>query len=212
MKTIVTAIVLSALLSASATAGVTTLVTSRQIKDHTIQTRDISKSAISALQGQRGAQGPAGPAGAKGDTGATGAPGPQGERGSQGPQGEQGATGPQGPQGDPGESNGLYVRTASVIVVDKGEGDANPTHIELACDLGDVLASPAVYSHDPPRAEWSSPFDFQSVNEEFLVDSMNGDYFWNGGIGTQVTFTLRAICTRLGPSRNLFGAVRRSGV
>jgi Collagen triple helix repeat (20 copies) len=221
MKTIVTAIVLSAVLSASATAGVTTLVTSRQIKDHTIQTRDISKSAISALRGQRGAQGPAGPTGAKGDTGATGAPGPQGQTGSQGPQGERGATGPQGergatgpqgPQGEPGESNGLYVRTASVIVVDEGEGDANPTHIELACDPGDVLASPAVYSWDPPRAEWPNAFAFHSVGEEvFLVDRMSGDYVWNGGIGTQVAFTLRAICTRLGPSRNLF-APRRSGV
>jgi hypothetical protein len=54
------------------TAVASGLITSADIKDHTIQTRDISPAALAALQGQ---QGPAGPAGA---AGAPGAPGPAG--------------------------------------------------------------------------------------------------------------------------------------
>lgn len=62
-------------LGGPAAAG--SLITSKQIKDGTIQTKDISKNAQNALKGK---QGPAGPAG---------------------------ATGPQGPQGEPGTSGSI---------------------------------------------------------------------------------------------------------
>lgn len=58
------------------------LITSKQIKDGTIQTKDISAGARTALQGQQGPAGPAGPAGATGATGATGPAGPPGPAGS----------------------------------------------------------------------------------------------------------------------------------
>jgi hypothetical protein len=69
------------------------LITSAQIKDGTIQTKDLSSTARKALKGQRGLRGPAGaqgPQGAKGDTGATGATGPAGPKGDQGIQGVPG--------------------------------------------------------------------------------------------------------------------------
>ena len=57
------------------------LITSKQIKDGTIQTKDMSGAARSALQGQQGPAGdtgPAGPAGPAGATGPQGVPGPAG--------------------------------------------------------------------------------------------------------------------------------------
>jgi hypothetical protein len=167
MKSIITAIIVSAIVTASATAGVTTLIRSKQIKDHTIQLNDISSSAVRALHGENGAQGQAG---VKGDAGAVGAPG------TQGPEGDRGDTGPRGLKGDPGESNGLYVRTASVTVVDKGEGDANPTHLDLSCDPGDPIVSIGPAEHNPPMKDWSDPMAFHEVSAEYPFGRVTGDY------------------------------------
>lgn len=73
---------LVAVLSAAAGATAGSLVTSAQIKDHTIQKRDLAPSLARALnrrarQGVQGIQGEPGPAG------------PQGPRGEQGPPGFQ---------------------------------------------------------------------------------------------------------------------------
>ena len=57
------------------TAFAATLITGKDIKDHTITKRDISKSTLKALKGRAGAPG------------APGAPGPQGLQGGQGPAG-----------------------------------------------------------------------------------------------------------------------------
>lgn len=54
------------------------LITSKQIKDGTIQTKDISTTARNSLRGQEGPEGPAGPAGPQGDPGPQGEPGPAG--------------------------------------------------------------------------------------------------------------------------------------
>jgi hypothetical protein len=62
-------------------------ITSSQIKDGTIKTKDISKGAQNALRGAQGATGPAGPAGPQGATGPVGPTGPQGEPGEVGPAG-----------------------------------------------------------------------------------------------------------------------------
>jgi hypothetical protein len=58
--------------------AVTYFVTSKQIKDHTIQLRDISPGARFALQGT---QGPMGLTGPRGFTGLQGPPGPAGPAG-----------------------------------------------------------------------------------------------------------------------------------
>lgn len=63
---------------AGGTAVASSLITSAQIKNHTIKTQDLSSSALRSLRGK------AGPAGV---TGATGAQGPQGPKGDTGPAG-----------------------------------------------------------------------------------------------------------------------------
>jgi hypothetical protein len=76
------AVALIALIVAmSGSAVAATLITSKQIKDGTIQTKDLSAKARKSLRS------------------ASGSPGPQGPRGAEGP---QGPAGPQGPKGDPG--------------------------------------------------------------------------------------------------------------
>jgi hypothetical protein len=75
------AIVAGALAVAVATAGSATaasLITSSQIKDGTIQMRDISKRAQLSLKGQTGPAGMKGPAGVPGAQGPAGAQGPPG--------------------------------------------------------------------------------------------------------------------------------------
>jgi Collagen triple helix repeat (20 copies) len=82
------AVALIALLAAlSGSAVAASLITSKQIKDGTIQKRDLSKNARAAFKGSRG------PAGAQG---------PKGDQGPQGPQGAQGSQGDPGPRGFPG--------------------------------------------------------------------------------------------------------------
>ena len=108
-----------------------TQITSRDIKDETIQKRDIGSSAVGSDEvrngtlglldfnsftqdqinqpGPQGATGPAGPAGPKGDRGDkgdkgdTGAAGATGAAGPAGPAGPKGDTGAAGPKGEKGD-------------------------------------------------------------------------------------------------------------
>jgi hypothetical protein len=74
--------VIAVVLAATGSAAAAALITSRQIKDGTIQVKDISKKARKALKGNRGAQGLQGPQGPQGDAGAPGAKGDKGDPGS----------------------------------------------------------------------------------------------------------------------------------
>lgn len=94
-----TAFLLGLVVASAATAGAASLITSRQIKDGTIQLRDLSASAKKSLRGARGPIGAQGPQGAKGDTGA---------------QGAQGATGAQGVKGDKGDPGTSIFSAASL--------------------------------------------------------------------------------------------------
>ena len=132
------------LCAGSATAA--TLITSGQIKDGTIQNRDIKKGAVSinrltdgtqdlirrgsalsanANSSQAGATGAKGDAGAAGAGGANGARGAQGEQGQTGPRGFDGQPGTPGADGDPGitdlESDGPYPGQSS-LQSNPGEG------------------------------------------------------------------------------------------
>lgn len=174
MKSIVTAIIVSAIVAASASAGVTTFITSKQIKDGTIQLRDLSASAMNGLHGQAGAQGvpgPQGPAGPKGDTGATGAPGPQGP------------AGPKGDKGDPGESSGMYVARATYALP---AGAMVP--MELRCKPGDVIASAQNYI-EPAAANDGS---IQS-SDFYALRTGWGGAFQNTG-KTDVTMYWYGVC------------------
>jgi hypothetical protein len=87
VKNAVIAAVVAAAVAAASGAAATIVVTSKNIKNGTIQTVDISGKAKRALKGQRG------PRGAEGARGSTGIPGPAGPPGPPGPEG------PPGPQG-----------------------------------------------------------------------------------------------------------------
>jgi Collagen triple helix repeat (20 copies) len=92
---LIAAVVAAVVASASGTAA-TIVVTSKNIKNGTIQTVDISAKAKRALRGNRGPRGLQGLAGVSGPQGPTGVPGPAGQAGAAGPEG------PEGPQGPPG--------------------------------------------------------------------------------------------------------------
>jgi hypothetical protein len=94
------AVAIAALVVATSGSGVAaSLITSKQIKDGTIQVRDLSNGARVSLKGQAGAHGEQGNAGPKGETGS---PGPKGDTGPKGDEGDPGSQGDPGPQGDPG--------------------------------------------------------------------------------------------------------------
>jgi Collagen triple helix repeat (20 copies) len=93
MKNAVIAAVVSAVIASTTAAAATIVVTSKNIKDGTIQPVDLSAKAKRALKGNRGSVGPQGAPGAQGPPGV---PGPAGRAGPAGPEG------PEGPQGPPG--------------------------------------------------------------------------------------------------------------
>ena len=100
---------MAVIIAAGASAGSAGLITSTQIKNHTIQLVDISPNAAHALRGQRGALGLNGSQGITGVNGANGLNGPKGDKGDTGaagtastvpgPKGDTGATGPPGLRG-----------------------------------------------------------------------------------------------------------------
>jgi hypothetical protein len=93
MKSAVIAAVVAAIVAAATGTAATLSVTSKNIKNGTIQTVDISAKAKRALKGNRG---PRGVAGLRGPQGMAGAAGPQGPAGTQGPQGDKGDKGDKG--------------------------------------------------------------------------------------------------------------------
>jgi hypothetical protein len=102
MKSAIIAGVVASVVAAASGTAATLVVTSKNIKNGTIQTVDISAKAKLALKGNRGARGPQGLVGAVGDKGPTGPGGPPGPQGQPGPQGLAGAPGMEGPPGSQG--------------------------------------------------------------------------------------------------------------
>jgi Collagen triple helix repeat (20 copies) len=100
---LIAAVVAAVVAAASGTAA-TIVVTSKNIKDGTIQTVDISAKAKRALKGSRGR------AGARGAAGAQGAQGPPG---AAGPKGDPGAPGAEGPRG-PSDAYSTFVEAGTV--------------------------------------------------------------------------------------------------
>jgi hypothetical protein len=98
MKNALIAAIVAAVVAAASGTAATIVVTSKNIKNGTIQTADISAKAKRALKGNRG------------------------PRGFQGAQGAPGATGPAGPQGPPGvQTFSQVTNTVSVAPATSGE-------------------------------------------------------------------------------------------
>jgi hypothetical protein len=101
MRAAIIAGVVALLVSATSATGAF-IVTSKNIKNGTIQSVDISAKAKKALKGNRGPEGLPGLNGIMGPAGPQGPRGEDGWGGPAGPQGPAGQMGLQGPQGDPG--------------------------------------------------------------------------------------------------------------
>ena len=116
-STAVAYLALFAALGGSAYAAVT--VTGKNIKDGTVTGKDVknrslgtsklSKTALSSLTSRPGPAGPNGEKGAPGPTGPSGPAGPQGEPGPAGAQGAPGPAGPQGPSGPDAQVASIHV-------------------------------------------------------------------------------------------------------
>ena len=138
--------VIVALVVGTTTATATSLITSRQIKNGTIENRDIKRGTIAQnrlspkLQGllttldvQGGPldpiTGPQGPEGPKGDRGAKGDTGPRGDSGDTGPRGATGAKGDKGDRGHPGPT---LSTVGHLLWVENGA--AGIVHVTYALD------------------------------------------------------------------------------
>ena len=135
-------------------------ITSKQIKDGTIQTKDIAKKAQKAL---------------KGKTGATGATGPQGPQGLQGLKGDKGDTGPStGPAG--GDLSGNYpspaiasdaVTAAKVLNRSLTADDVTQASGQVTADFGNIPANSCDYTLvDPGLGSLSGYLLFASPGNE----------------------------------------------
>jgi Collagen triple helix repeat (20 copies) len=131
MKSALIAAVVSAVIAGTTATAATIVVTSKNIKNGTIQTVDISAKAKRALKGNRG---PRGLTGARGPAGAAGA---------------QGAQGPQGPQGPTGFVGATRVVGAEFPV----PGLTGEVHA-VACPAGTGVISGGVVSDTPDGDTW----------------------------------------------------------
>ena len=125
---IIAAVVAMAVSSASATAAF--VVTSKSIKNGTIQIVDLSAQARKALKGGAAAPGHAGPQG------------PAGARGPAGPQGPDGPAGARGPAGPPGSVGATTIVSARFDVPVNTVG---PAHV-VSCPAGTGVISGGVVS------------------------------------------------------------------
>jgi hypothetical protein len=139
--------------SITGTAVARSLITSGDIKDHTIQTVDISARAVSDLQGQRGPAGPAGAAGAAGATGATGATGPTGDTGA------PGGRGPAGPTGGPLDPSRIVHVAGPVFTLSAGQ--PGPTYYAAPCPAGAIALGGGFTVTGSVHVSSSQASDFQ---------------------------------------------------
>jgi hypothetical protein len=114
MKSAIIAAIVSAVVAAASGTAATLVVTSKTIKNGTIQLVDISAAAKKGLRGAKGARG------------AAGVPGPPGAQGAQGPQGIQGPPGLQ------------RVRLVTALVTMPSPSQRTA---EAACAPGEVAVS-----------------------------------------------------------------------
>ncbi len=108
MKSIITAIIVAAVISGSAGAA-SLLFDGHKLKNHSVPVTKLTASAVQSLRGQRGAQG---------------VPGPQGIQGLQGAPGQQGAQGVAGPPGLSGLVNGVGGTDSTVSVAGGAQASA----------------------------------------------------------------------------------------
>lgn len=158
MKTIITAIIVAAVISGSAGAA-SLLIDGSKLKNHSVPVTKLTASAVQSLRGQRGPQGA---------QGIQGAPGAQGAQGIQGIQGAQGVPGP------PGLSEYVSVTSTSVSVAAGAHGTAGAW-----CPAGTQPLGGGYFPFPPQQSSAlravSASFAFQDVTfaPGFLVEMAN---------------------------------------
>lgn len=162
LRAITAAIVVALVVAGGTTAAAKLVVTSKNIKNGTIQLVDLNKKAKRALRGQRGTRGTAGPQGQTGPVGQTGAAGPAGPIGPTGAQGPQGIQGPQGPPGEPAPT---LLRLS---------GDFSGTNATVATSLDGVQFGPY-----PDGGSWGGSVLYTGANGLTLAEI------------TQLSFTVK---------------------
>jgi hypothetical protein len=181
-------VALLAALSGSAVAA--SLVTSAQIKDGTIQTKDISKKAQAALKGK---------ASVTGAQGAQGGPGPTGPAGPKGDKGDPGLNGTNGVDGAAGTAKAYALifadgsvvpgRSKNVTAVNKvGLGDYCVTVAGANSQDEGAVAAPD-WATDSTQAQAITHVEFRS--------SSNGCGAGNSGQFEFKTFVVTANGTNL---------------
>lgn len=142
---LIAAIVAAVVAASTATATTAVVITGAQIKDGTVQAKDLSVKARSSLRGQRGAPGP---------RGATGAAGTQGTPGAQGAAGASGGFNP----------NKVTFRVGPTTTILAGD----LTTLTVTCASGEVAIGGGFFSSvgypyfDGPagdRASWRVAID-----------------------------------------------------
>jgi hypothetical protein len=115
MRTALIAGIVAAVIAATSSTAATLVITTKNIKNGTIQPVDLSAAAKRALRGARGL------------------------RGAQGPQGLQGLPGPQGVQGPPGVQRVRFVASPAVDIAPGPLGGApRSARADASCASGEI--------------------------------------------------------------------------
>lgn len=180
---VVALIALFVALSGTATAG-GLLITSRQIKNGTIQAVDINARTLRQLAkpGPAGAEGPPGPQG------------PQGPPGDRGPAGAQGAQGPQGPPGI-ASAGAVYVRT-----LDSAAEAGGGSFVNLFCGPNEVAISGGVRTESVFGIVFDSYPIVATTGAPRPAAHGEKPQGWRGGVATKtndtrVPYTVYVVCT-----------------
>jgi hypothetical protein len=119
-------------------------VLGRDVKNGTLTLGDLSDTSESQLQGQIGPSGPPGPSGAPGPSGEPGQPGPSGAPGLPGPSGSPGPVGPTGvigPSGPAGPSGGPGVSGREVFRIQDVDTGEDGKELFVWCPAGKKVLS-----------------------------------------------------------------------
>lgn len=183
-----------------ASAGARALLTGKDVKNGSLQERDLSKGVRVKLnrpmtpgpQGERGVEGPQGLSGARGATGPQGeqgVPGEAGLQGSQGPQGAPGADGTDGADGQDGapgaDGQDGTVNLATYVVNGLPEG----REVDVSCQPGDLLIGILPFDHQTEAplhvesASFDNPANPTAVTIIFQADDSSGTPTGTSGIG-----------------------------
>ena len=199
--------VIAAVLALGGTAVAAKLITGKQVKDGSLQLKDLSKQARKKLAGVAGATGPAG---AQGPTGATGPTGPKGETGAPGKDGVDGKNGVDGKDGNPSTA-GRVVRS----FVDSPMGMSANVNTEIASVELDVPQD-AKYVYVAGHASFSlNASDANVVLWVTTAANCNTQFqpvFDEVDANKQITVSVDNVFNTANPGNTLFRLCARSGV